>query len=168
MLPVQAGAARSRHQGCSSECPLALWLQSYRGWCGHLDTFKPTVHRILSSGYIVTSEHQAIVRYSNISASPEYEGYISDIYVSTESHSCVLCTVYCTRAAVGRDRNNKHSSAQAEMQTEPWPHHHHRHHSIAAQASKPKIASAIDVCKLRVYNFSERSDINLIDDTLSS
>ena len=54
------------------------------------------------------------------------------------------------------------------MQTEPWPHHHHRHHSIAAQASKPKIASAIDVCKLRVYNFSERSDINLIDDTLSS
>ena len=81
-----------------------------------MDTFKPTVHTILSSGYIVTSEHRAILRYSNISASPEYEGYISDIYVSTESHSS---PVYCTRAVVGRDRNNKHSSAQAEMQTEP-------------------------------------------------
>ena len=83
---------------------------------GDWDIFKPTVHRILSSGYIVTSEHRAIVRYSNISASPEYVGYISDIYVSTESHSS---PVYCTRAVVGRDRNNKHSSAQAEMQTEP-------------------------------------------------
>ena len=46
------------------------------------------------------------MKYSNISASPEYEGYISDIYVCTEPHSW---PVYCTRAAVGRDRNNKHS-----------------------------------------------------------
>ena len=83
---------------------------------GTWDTFKPAVHRIPSSGYIVSNEHQAIVKYSNISASPEYEGYIST-YLRMYGAAFLACVLHQGRC---RKRQKQQTlSAQAEMQTKP-------------------------------------------------